>query len=48
VDVFVVGMVGLRTSGFTFNLISGAEAEFQLNHKAAVFTDIFLKAIRRS
>lgn len=48
VDVFVVGMVGLRTSGFTFNLISGAEAEFQLNDKAVIFTDIFLKAIRRT
>jgi TetR/AcrR family transcriptional regulator len=48
VEVFVVGMVGLRTSGFTFNLISGKDAEFQLNQKAVLFTEIFLKAIRRS
>lgn len=47
-DVFVMGMVGLRTSVFALNLISGKEAKSELDQKAALFTDIFLKAIRRS
>ncbi len=47
-DVFIMGMVGLRASVFTLNLVSGKEAKSELDQKAALFTEIFLKAIRRS
>jgi Transcriptional regulator len=47
VEVFVIGMIGLRRTAFTFNLIAGKAAEHQLDEKASIFMDVFLKAIRR-
>lgn len=47
VDVFVMGLIGMRLSGFTFNIILGKEADTDLDQKAALFTDLFLRAVRR-